>query len=197
MPSESTAGAITLRRRGPDEPPSPVRCDVAPCRRNPRHTTRHQHIPEKVIIVRARHPFEGQSLNVFGAVHRKGRRLLVLILPDGSKSLVPADWTDLVSPAHPRTASTPTALGSLENLLHARAVVDALLDRLASATGEEGHSTKESVRARNASKSLGSAPRPNLSLGNPGRTTHPTRHSDPREAHRPSRSGSSGEGNHS
>jgi len=156
--------------------------------RNPRHTTRHQHFPEKVIIVRARHPFEGQSLNVFGALNRKGRLLLVLILPDGSKSLVPADWTDLVSPAPTLAASSATTLGSLENLLHARAVVDALLDRIASATREAGHSTKESARARHASQSLRSSPRPNLSLGNPGRSTHPAGHPDPGEAHRPSRS---------
>ena len=72
--------------------------------------------------------------------------LLVLILPDGSKSLIPADWTDLASHTHPvQPSSTPTAttLGSLEHLLHARAVVDALLGRLAPVTSEDGPSTEE------------------------------------------------------
>jgi hypothetical protein len=30
-------------------------------------------------------------------MHRQGRLHLVLILPDGSKSLIPVDWTDLAS----------------------------------------------------------------------------------------------------
>src|SRR5215472_7776192 len=66
--------------------------------RKPRDTTHHQHLPEKVTIVRVRHLFEGRSLNVLGVTHRKGQLHLVLILPDGSKSLIPADWTDLTKP---------------------------------------------------------------------------------------------------
>ncbi len=68
-------------------------------------------------------------------MHRQGRLHLVLILPDGSKSLIPVDWTDLASPAQPqqvRSAQTAATLGSLEDLLHARALVDALLSRLGS-----------------------------------------------------------------
>ncbi len=157
------------------------------CRRNLRHTTCHQHLPEKVTIVRARHPFERRSLYVFGAVHRKGRLLLVLILPDGSKSLVPADWTDLVSPTQTLAAPSATTLGSLESLLHARAVVDALLGRLASVTGADGNSTKESALARNTSKPLRSSPRRDLSLGNPQRGTQKPRRPDPGTTHRPRR----------
>ena len=83
-------------------------------------------------------------------MHRKGRLLLVLILPDGSKSLIAADWTDLAAPAPSLCAPAATTLGSLEHLLHARAVVDALLGRLAPVTGEDGNSatTKESAFAR-------------------------------------------------
>jgi hypothetical protein len=54
-----------------------------------------------VTIVRVHHAFEGRSLKVFGAMHRKGRLLLVLILRDGSKSMIPADWTDLASSTEP------------------------------------------------------------------------------------------------
>ena len=46
----------------------------------------------------------------------------VLILPDGSKSLVSADWTD-----YKATSCTPQPLalvGSLENLLRLRGLVD-------------------------------------------------------------------------
>src|SRR5271157_6372485 len=78
-----------------------------------RHTTHHQHLPERVTVIRARHPFEGRSLNVLASAHRKGRLHLVLILPDGSKSLIPADWTDLASSAQPpRALSAPAAAHS-------------------------------------------------------------------------------------
>jgi hypothetical protein len=93
-------------------------------------------------------------------MHRKGQLLLVLILPDGSKSLIPADWTDLDSPTQSFCAPAAATLGSLENLLHARAVVDALLARLAKVMGEDGNSTttKESAGARKKSKPLRSSP---------------------------------------
>ena len=136
---------------------------------------------------------------VFGAMHRKGRLLLVLILPDGSKSLVPADWTDLASPTEPVRVPPATTLGSLEDLLHTRAVVDALLGRLALVTGEDGISTptKESASARKKSKPLRSSPRRDLPLGNPPRGTHKPRRPDPGATHRPSRSRQRGEGRES
>ena len=129
-------------------------------------------------------------------MHRKGRLLLVLILPDGSKSLIPADWTDLASPT--QSIGTPT-LGSLEDLLHARALVDALLGRLAPVASEDGlsNTNKESVRARKQSKPLRSSPRRNLPVGNPQRGTQKTRHADPGTTHRPSRSSQRAEGKES
>jgi len=133
-------------------------------------------------------------------MHRKGRLLLVLILPDGSKSLIPADWTDLASPIQTFSAPAATAtLGSLENLLHARAVVDALLGRLAPVTREDGDSTttKESACAGTKSKPLRSSPRRNLPLGNPQRGTQKSRHADPGTAHRPGRARQRGEGKES
>jgi hypothetical protein len=38
-----------------------------------------------VTIVRPRHPFDGQALQVLGWSHRKGQLLLLLVLPDGDK----------------------------------------------------------------------------------------------------------------
>ena len=164
-----------------------------------RHTTHHQHLSETVTIVRVRHPFEGRSLNVFGAMHRKGRLLLVLILPDSSKSLIPADGTDLASPTEPVCALPATTLGSLEDLLHARALVDALLGRLAAVTSVDGISTttKESASARKKTKPLRSSPRRDLSLGDPPRGTHKPRRPHPGTTHRPSRSRQRGEGRES
>jgi hypothetical protein len=57
---------------------------------------------------------------------------LVLILPDGSKSMIPAEWTDYASVSQPRQAVSEqnrAVLGSIEDLLHARAITDALLNR--------------------------------------------------------------------
>ena len=125
-------------------------------------------------IVRARHPFEGKSLNVLGTIHRHRRLHLLLILPDGSKSLIPADWTDLPSLAQPQralSAHTAATLGSLEDLFHARAVVDALLGRLARRKGGANSPvTKEGILAAK-SESLRPSAQGNLRLGNPGERT--------------------------
>src|SRR5215218_10985013 len=48
-----------------------------------------------VVVTRRRHPLEGQSLRELGRMRRHGRLELLLVLPDGSKSLIPAAWTDL------------------------------------------------------------------------------------------------------
>jgi hypothetical protein len=47
-----------------------------------------------VVITRARHPLEGRSLPVLGRMRRHGRLELLLVLPDGSKRLIPQVWTD-------------------------------------------------------------------------------------------------------
>lgn len=105
-------------------------------------------------------------------MHRKGRLYLIVILPDGSKSLIPADWTDFVSVTGPRQALSvhPATLGSVEDLLHARTITDALLNRLAATKGETAE--KESPLARKPSEPLRSASRRKLSLGSrSGRAT--------------------------
>src|SRR5256884_4376155 len=114
---------------------------------NVRHTTYHQDLPERVTIVRPRHPFEGKSLAVVGAMHRKGRLTLTLIFPDGTKSLIPADWTDLAPTGPPRGvigAKQIATRDSLEALIHASALVDALLGRLAETRSEEHTSELQS-----------------------------------------------------
>ena len=140
-------------------------------------------------IVRARHPFEGKSLTVLGTIHRHRRLHLLLILPDGSKSLIPADWTDLPSLAQPQralSAHTTATLGSLEDLFHARAVVDALLGRLARLESEEADPTvtKEGVLAAK-SETLRPSAQGNLRMGNTGKRTPVSRDRNPRQAHRP------------
>jgi len=85
-----------------------------------------------VTIIRERHAFEGQSLTVISSIRRRDVPLVLVVLPDGSRSLVPADWTDWR-----REQAEPTAndddgdhdLGGLGDLLHLRKVVDALSGR--------------------------------------------------------------------
>jgi hypothetical protein len=107
-----------------------------------------------VTIIRPRHPFEGKLLELLRTMHRKGRLYLILILPDGTKSLIPADWTDFVvvtRPGQDLSARARATLGSIEDLLHTRAITDALLNRLAAITSE---AEKESPLARKPSESL-------------------------------------------
>ncbi len=101
---------------------------------NTRHTT-HRHLdgfPEQVRVIRPRHPLEGQALAVLGWSHRQGQFHLLLVLPDGSRSLIPASWADLTTTPDKAPAATtgqPARLASLTQLLHTRTIIDALLRR--------------------------------------------------------------------
>ena len=66
-------------------------------------------------------------------MRRRGRLELIVVLPDGSHLMLPAAWTDLRAPAGGPVAGT---LGSLEDLLAARRVLDGLLR--VGADGERG-----------------------------------------------------------
>ena len=70
-------------------------------------------------VTRPHHPFHGQSLEVLRQARMIGGLQFVLILPDGSKSLIPAEWTDF------KTAPTPQGfllIGALNDLLRLRNV---------------------------------------------------------------------------
>jgi len=84
--------------------------------------------PRSVTILRERHPFEGRVLQALGAVHRRGVALLLVVLPDGSRSLIPAGWTDLAAmPVAAPVAATengrPHSLARLVDFLHARTIL--------------------------------------------------------------------------
>jgi Family of unknown function (DUF5372) len=78
-----------------------------------------------VRITRPRHPFEGQPLPVLGSMRRHGAHELLVVLPDGSKRLVPASWTD----AAPGGGSAPGTLGAAADLLGLSVLVSALCAR--------------------------------------------------------------------
>ncbi|MDP2700712.1 MAG: DUF5372 family protein, partial [Candidatus Rokubacteria bacterium] len=81
-------------------------------------------------MTRPHHPFEGRALAVLGWTHRRDQLHLVLVLPDGSRALIPGAWTDLKDGSPAADPAHPMSLGSLADLLQARTVVDALLRRL-------------------------------------------------------------------
>lgn len=108
-----------------------------------------------MIVTRAHHAYEGQSLAVHGRVHRHDRAHLLLVLPDGSRSLIPAAWTNLQPDEQVAVAgATPpiATLALLSDLLQARSIVDALLCRLP-ALGEEAIEQTGKERQRAATKS--------------------------------------------
>ena len=158
--------------------------NAARYQRNLRHTTHHQDLPERVTVTRVCHPFEGKALAVWQSIRRQGRTYLVLILPDGSKSMIPVEWTDLATPAASKPDTVPT-LASLEDLLHTRAVVDALFSRLPAfhienrnrAAGKESTIAKESEPLRSSS-------RRNVALGDLARRTQNGGHRSPGTHHR-------------
>src|SRR3982074_309 len=59
-----------------------------------RQTPHRRDFPDSVIIPRERHPFEGCALAVIGSIRRGGVLFVLACLPDGSRALIPAQWTD-------------------------------------------------------------------------------------------------------
>ena len=95
-------------------------------------------------ITRERHAFEGQSLAAISSIRRRGVLLVLVVLPDGSRSLIPAEWTDWRPKQVERTSADDVGdgdhdLGRLDDLLHLRKVIDALkrpTRRVGAAKGE-------------------------------------------------------------
>src|SRR5471030_63970 len=131
---------------------SPEVCRAVSNRRSIRHTTHHQRFPERVTITRPHHPFEGQSLEVLRQVRMPAGLQFVLFLPDGSKSRIPADWTDFQKPI--RVSEAAQLVGSFQDLLRLGDLTDALLRRstglpVRSGASQEGHAATESELPRN------------------------------------------------
>ena len=104
-------------------------------RRKRRHTTHLHDHPDYVTIIRERHAFEGQTLAVISSIKRRGVLLVLVILPNGSRSLIPASWTDWIDHHNTETSSSSDdvihapALGKFGDLLQLRKVIDALQRR--------------------------------------------------------------------
>jgi len=84
-----------------------------------------------VVVTRHRHPFEGCSLVVLGQMTRHGALEVLVVLPDGSKTLMPARWTDhddagAAQDIKGSGISATATLASIGDLLPAAALVSDL-----------------------------------------------------------------------
>ena len=124
----------------------PTRHRLMRCSRTKRRqTTRRRDFPGSVIITREGHPFEGGALAVIGRIRRRGVLFVLACLPDGSRALIPAQWTDwdegyCGGVGACREANLGSrALGTLGDLLQLRHLVDALCSRsIGVSTATEG-----------------------------------------------------------
>jgi len=86
------------------------------------------------------------ALDVLGWCHRHGELHLTLVLPDGTRSLIPAAWTNLPESdsSSPKTKrSQPATLAACSDLLHARTIVDALKRQTKAANSPAQQTTQE------------------------------------------------------
>src|SRR5262249_21945594 len=130
-----------------------------------RQTTHHRgrHLdgyPDQVTIVRSRHPFEGSALDILGWCYRRDELHLMLVLPDGTRALIPAAWTDLPIAQHVSSGSPQHAqavfLASNADLLHTRTIVDALLRQLPATNTPLPSAAEDSHAAAELSRPSGS-----------------------------------------
>ena len=111
-----------------------------------------------VTLTRRRHPFEGRSLRVLGSMRRHGAAELLVVLPDGSKRLIPAAWTDLEQPAAAGGDAAAT-VGSVPDLLELSALVSGLSARPAAGPEQAARKSpcKEDDRAAYPAQSAAGA----------------------------------------
>jgi Family of unknown function (DUF5372) len=85
-------------------------------------------LPDEVTITRVGHPLRGQRLRVDrGAGERRKDRCLVVVLPDGSPTLLPVAWTDVEDGASSATVAPPSTRLSVSGLRQLIRLVDAMV----------------------------------------------------------------------
>jgi hypothetical protein len=112
--------------------------------------------PATVRLTRPRHPFDGRQLPVLGSMRRHGVTELLVVLPDGSKRLIPAAWTGLECDAGGADGDGgPSALGTVADLQQLSALVCDLSARAAQQREQAARKSpcKEDNRAACAAQS--------------------------------------------
>jgi len=120
-----------------------------------------------------------------GWTHRHGSLHLTLVLPDGTRSLIPALWTDLdQTEKHnlpsDKPQSAPSLIGSISHLLHARKIVDALLRKLDSPEQISRSASKEESTRGETTKVLARSSKHISKTADLGQSESPA----PRNSHR-------------
>jgi hypothetical protein len=94
----------------------------------------------------------------------------MLVLPDGSRSLIPAEWTDLHG-----WATRPQGNTSVEDLLRCSRVVEALQGRLAGNADKTPNVNAESACAKQAKLHGRCSDPADIDMGSIGRRTETQR----------------------
>src|SRR5438046_10632342 len=87
------------------------------------------------MITRRKDPLDGQQVRVLGRLRRHGGVELLVVLPDGSKRMIPQAWTDSQPAGGGDSVAT---LGGLGDLLAACVLVSAM------SGGEQGQAARQS-----------------------------------------------------
>ena len=102
-------------------------------------------------VIRKRHAFDGQALSVISSIKRRGVLYVLAILPNGSRSLIPAGWTDwrigVGTSQCDDDIEDASSLGRLGDLLQLRKILDALRSRQSESAPhvERSHAAESSV----------------------------------------------------
>lgn len=105
-------------------------------------------------MTRKCHPLHGHSLKVLGFLYLKKVLHLLLVLPDGTRSQIPASWTDFhvdvdVSSQIEPPAQTAT-IGGIADLTRLQMLLDILLKRCDSSVSENQQGKKGNKNAATA-----------------------------------------------
>jgi len=95
----------------------------------------------QVRVIRCRDALEGRVLRVLGRLRRHGGVELLVVLPDGSKRMIPQAWTDAVPAAEAGSGEGVSTLGSVRDLLAVCVLVAAFSARV---SGEAGQAARQS-----------------------------------------------------
>lgn len=123
----------------------------------------------------------GKTARGFQNDSLKGDFFLVLVLPDGSKTMIPEHWTDFHSDRHKKAAATSTDsekegnISDSTELLHLRRIVDSLIEKIGPARQLYASDRKEAKHATRISH-YGSRPSRNKPLASNRKTNTKSSH---------------------
>jgi len=130
--------------------------------------------PETVRVVRPGHPLHGLDLPVWGRLRLRGVAMMVLVLPDGSKKRIPADWAGeggSENPAMPAAAVVARA-ADLLRLLRVISVIPAIAGNLAEQAARQSPGKEDDRAACTAQSAAGPGSGATIAAGQPAALAH-------------------------